>query len=57
MSMSEKELTRAEAQTRISRLKKMVKNHEEQCACVKCVELANAEIAYTFDYEDYGSYL
>jgi hypothetical protein len=57
MGMSDEQLTKAEARTRISRLKKMVKDHERWCLCDKCTELANAEIDFAFEYEEYGEYL
>lgn len=49
--------SKAEAKAELEKLQKKVESHEQQCSCLNCVEYANAEIAYTFDYEDYGSYL
>ena len=49
--------TKAEAKKHITKLKKKVKDHEKWCACDNCAELANAEIDYAFDYEEYGEYL
>ncbi len=57
MMMSKKNLERAEAKTQITRLKKMVKDHEKWCSCEKCVRLSDAEIDYAFNYENYGEYL
>jgi len=57
MGMSDKELTRAEARTQIARLKKKVKDHEKWCVCETCEKLANAEIDFAFNYEEYGEYL
>ena len=49
--------TKSEAKKEITKLKKQVKDHERWCSCEPCTELANAEIDFAFNYEEYGEYL